>query len=75
VGGALCGELCVELGYAISQPPLFPNDDLLARALCLCNNNLPKRQALSLAREINQKNEEGSFEDAWWALDEALSYG
>src|SRR5713226_4486071 len=75
VGGALCGELCVELGYAISEPPLFPSDDLLAAAMCRCNNNLPKRQALTLAREVNQKNEEALFEDAWSALEEALGYG
>lgn len=75
VGGALCGELCVELGYAMSDPPLFPNDDLLAEAMCLCNNNLPKRQALAFAREISQKNEAGLFEDAWSALEESLDYG
>lgn len=75
VGGALCAEICVELGYAISEPPLFPGDDLLAEALCLCNNNLPKRQARAFACEVSQKNEEGSFEDAWSALEQALEYG
>src|SRR5262249_41886125 len=75
VGGALCRELCAELGYSESSPRLFPNDELLAEALCLCNNNLPKREALTLARRINQKNEEESFEDSWSALEEALDYG
>jgi len=75
VGGALCGELCVELGYPIADPPLFPSEDLLAEAMCVCNNNLPKRQALVFAREVSQKNDRGFFEDAWAALEEALSYG
>jgi hypothetical protein len=43
--------------------------------MCLCNNNLPKRQALALAREVNQKNEEGLFEAAWAALEESLNHG
>jgi hypothetical protein len=68
-------ELCVELGYAISEPPLFPNDDLLAEAMCRCNNNLSKRQVLALAREVNQKNKEGLFDEAWSALEESLEYG
>ena len=75
VGGALCRELCAELGYPESKPPLFPNDELLAKALCLCNNNLPKREALTLARKINLRNEKESYEDAWAALEEGLEYG
>lgn len=75
VGGALCLELCTELGYLKTKPPLFPNEELLAKALCLCNNNLPKREALALARKITLSNEEESFEDAWSALEEALDYG
>src|SRR5262249_12174874 len=58
VGGALCGELCVELGYATGDPPLFPGDDLLAEAMCQSNNNLPKQEALAFAHEVNQKNED-----------------
>jgi hypothetical protein len=74
VGGALCGELCLELGYPDSDPPLFPGAELIAEALCLCNSNLSRRQSLAFAHDVNQKNEEGSFEDAWSALEEALNY-
>jgi hypothetical protein len=75
VGGAFCSELCVELGYAKGEFLPFPIEELIAAALCLCNNNLAKHQALSLAREINQRNEEGQFEDAWATLEDALKYG
>ena len=75
VGGALCGELCLELGYRDSKPPLFPGEELVAKAMCLCNNNLSKEQAVAFAREVVEKNDEGSFEDAWSALEEALNCG
>src|SRR5579862_5244765 len=74
VGGALCSELCVELGYAKGEFLPFPINELVAEALCLCNNNLPKHQALSFAREINQRSDEGQFEDAWSAMENAFDY-
>lgn len=72
--GPMCcvgGALCREMGSLQS----FPTEQYLVTHLRKVNANLSVVQATNYAARIIWHNDDGDFDNAWDALDEALTYG
>lgn len=74
--GDWTGSYCVGGAFCAGQgiPERFPEPDDLGLYLQEFNNNLSEEVAVEFGYIISDLNDDGDFDGAWAALEQAMSY-